>query len=130
MQRKGLTILLFLALPACGASGGTPANQAANASVPEAAGPPANPALGHWVADSEGCDDVQDVEFTAADLRSDVKGPKPMVIPVTYSDQTADRVVLTTADGSEKRVILTRVDPDHLMLTTPDGKKTCRLARH
>lgn len=126
-MRRGLTMLLFLALPACGASSSPSGNETANASGPEVAASGDNPALGHWVADSDGCNEVQDVEFTATDLRSDVNGPKPMIMPVTYSDQTADRVVLTANEG--KQVILTRVDPEHLMLTTPDGKKTCRLAR-
>ena len=128
-MRRGLTMLLFLALPACGASSSPSGNETANASAPEVTASGGNPALGHWVADSDGCNEVQDVEFTATDLRSDVNGPKPMIMPVTYSDQTADRVVLTAENGGGKRVILTRVDPNHLMLTTPDGKKTCRLAR-
>ena len=122
-------MFLFLALPACGASNGSSTNETANANAPTAIASGGNPALGHWVADSEGCDEVKEVEFTATDLRSDVNGPKPMIMPVTYSEQTSDRVVLTTGESGGKQVILTRVDPNHLMLTTPDGKKNCRLAR-
>lgn len=138
---KSWIVAASSALFIAGCGGATEGNNSATANAAEgpgastasAAAPAAtaaNVAIGRWVQESGGCDEMADVEFTATGVRmfGGADGSS-MDIPLTYTEVTATSVTMQAEPGQPKMVATLR-DPTHLDLTSPGRpERNCSLVR-